>query len=121
IFVGLRRAKDDLKRRINARVKRMVAAGLEQEVAALLEEPAGLSDQAAAAVGYAEMIAYLRGRTTREEAIERIKINTRRLAKKQRTWHRRWRDVCWFDLAEDADAEAVAQDILRSVDFGRGR
>lgn len=121
LYVGLRRAKDDLNRRINARVKRMVAAGLEQEVVALLGEPAGLSEQAAAAVGYAEMIAYLRGRTTREGAIERIKINTRRLAKKQRTWHRRWRDVRWFDLAEDADGEAVAQDILGSVEFGPGR
>ncbi len=104
VFLGLRRDKEDLNRRINARVKRMVEAGLEREVAALLAEPAGLSIQAAAAVGYAEMIACLRGTMTREQAVERIKINTRRLAKKQRTWQRRWPDVQWFDLAADDDA-----------------
>lgn len=118
VFVGLRRAKDDLNRRVNTRVKHMVADGLEQETAALLAEPAGLSVQAAAAVGYAEMIAYLGGQATREQAIERIKINTRRLAKKQRTWYRRWPEVQWFDLAEDADAEATAEEILRRVEIG---
>jgi tRNA dimethylallyltransferase len=119
LFIGLRRAREDLHRRIHARVNRMVAAGLEQEVVALLAEPAGLSVQAAAAVGYAEMIAYLRGRTTREQAIERIAINTRHLAKKQRTWHRRWPDVRWVDLAEGDDGEAVAEEILAAVDIGR--
>ncbi len=119
VFVGLRRAKEDLNRRINARVKRMVAEGLEQEVAALLAEPAGLSAQAAVAVGYAEMIAYLRGRITHAQAVEQIKVNTRRLARKQRTWHRRWREVQWFDLPEHADPEAVAEEILHNVDIGR--
>jgi tRNA dimethylallyltransferase len=119
VFLGLRRGREDLHRRINARVKRMVAAGLEQEVAGLLAEPAGLSIQATAAVGYAEMIAYLRGRITREQAVERIAINTRHLAKKQRTWHRRWAEVRWFDLAEGDNGEAVAEEILAAVDIGR--
>jgi len=117
VFIGLRRDQEDLNHRINTRVKRMIEAGLEREVAALLAEPAGLSMQAAAAVGYAEIIAHLGGRMTREEAVERIKINTRHLAKKQRTWHRRWQDVRWFDLSPDAAPEATAEEILRQVDF----
>ena len=51
IFIGLRRERDEQSRRINARVRRMVDAGLRDEVAALLAEPNGLSPQAAAAVG----------------------------------------------------------------------
>ena len=118
LFIGLRRGQEDLSARVNARVKRMIEGGLEREVASLLAEPAGLSIQAASAVGYAEMIAYLGGRMTRDQAVERIKINTRRLAKKQRTWHRRWPDVRWFDVAPDAAPEAVAEGILRTVDLG---
>ena len=112
VFIGLRRDKTDQSGRINARVKRMIDAGLRDEVASLLAEPAGLSRQAAAAVGYAEMILHLEGKMTLDETIERIKINTRRLAKKQRTWHRRFADVEWFDVATDETVEHVADRIL---------
>jgi len=117
VFVGLSRDKSDINRRINARTRRMIQAGLKDEVAALLAEPGGLSDQAAQGVGYAEMIDHLRGRCTLDEAVERIKIHTRRLAKKQRTWHRRFRDVTWFDLTGRDDAEAIAEKILAAVRF----
>jgi tRNA dimethylallyltransferase len=117
VFVGLRREKEDLHRRINLRVRKMVEMGLRDEVAGLLKEPAGLSPQAAQAVGYAEMILHLSGRLSLEDAVEQIKINTRRLARKQRTWHRRWRDVIWFDLADDEPAEKTAEEILRRVSF----
>lgn len=116
-FIGLRRARDDQNRRVNARVKRMIDLGLRDEVAALLAEPAGLSPQAAQAVGYAEMIEHIRGRCSPDEATERIKINTRRLARKQRTWHRRFRDVLWFDLAPDEPVEETVERILRNVEL----
>ena len=116
-FIGLRRDKDDLNRRINARVRRMVEAGLTAEVEALLAEPGGLSRQAAAAVGYAELINYLRGEWTLEHAVERIKINTRHLAKNQRTWQRRFTDIHWFDVAEDDNAVALADRILAAIPF----
>jgi len=112
VFIGLRRDREDLNRRINLRVKRMVEAGLRDEVAALLDEPAGLSPQAAQAVGYAEMIAHLRGQCSLEEAAERIKINTRQLAKKQRTWHRRFADVRWIDCAADDTPQQLADRIV---------
>jgi tRNA dimethylallyltransferase len=118
VLVGLRRPKDDQARRINQRARRMIEAGLREEVAALLAEPAGLSRQAAQAVGYAEMIEHLQGRCTLEEAVERIKVGTRRLAKKQRTWHRRFRDVAWFDLAADEAPRQTAERILGQVALG---
>ncbi len=80
VMIGLRRDKNDQSQRINHRVKRMVEMGLVEEVEALLAESTPLSREAAAAVGYAELIAHFRGECTRDEAIERIKINTRRLA-----------------------------------------
>lgn len=115
VLIGLRRPKDDLSRRINLRVKNMVEAGLREEVAALLAEPAGLSPQAAQAVGYAEVIEHLQGHCSYEQAIEQIKINTRKLAKKQRTWQRRFADVHWFDIEGDDFVEPLAESILREI------
>ncbi len=115
-LIGLRRSREDQSRRINVRAKRMIDAGLRDEVAALLAEPAGLSDQAAQAVGYAEMIDHLQGRCTLDEALERIKINTRRLAKKQRTWHRRFAGVEWIDLASDDTVADVADRVMEGMD-----
>lgn len=117
VFIGLRRSKEDLHGRINRRVKRMIADGLKDEVASLLAEPKSLAAQAAQAVGYAEMIDHLQGKCTLEEATERIKINTRRLAKKQRSWHRRFRDARWFDVAADEPAEKLAERVLAEVTF----
>jgi tRNA dimethylallyltransferase len=117
VFIGLRRRKEDLNHRINLRVRTMVEMGLRDEVAALLAEPKGLAPQAAQAVGYAEMIAHLRGEIPFDEAVERIKINTRKLAKKQRTWHRRWTDAIWFEPAGDDAPEKTAQEILNRVGF----
>jgi len=117
VLIGLRRDKEEQNRRINLRAARMVQAGLRDEVAALLADPHGLAPQAAQAVGYAEMIAHLRGRCTLEDALEQIKINTRRLAKKQRTWHRRWADVRWFDVTGQDEPEPIAERILKEVEF----
>ncbi|MGC9454741.1 MAG: tRNA (adenosine(37)-N6)-dimethylallyltransferase MiaA [Phycisphaerae bacterium] len=124
LLIGLRREKPDLHHRINRRAERMVEAGLVDEVRSLLAEPEGLAPQAAQAVGYAETIEHLQGRLTLEEATERIKINTRRLAKKQRTWHRRWRDVRWVDIDADEPCERTAdrvREIILSANEPAGR
>ena len=117
VFIGLRRGKGELNGRINRRVKKMIEASLLDEVAALLAEPEGISDQAAVAVGYAEMIEHLQGKCTLDEAIERIKINTRRLAKKQRTWQRRFPNVHWFDLPAAESPDQTADRIMGEISF----
>ena len=114
-FIGLRREKVDQSHRINHRVRRMVESGLADEVRSLVNEPQGLSKQAAQAVGYAEIIRHLEGQCSLDEAIESIKINSRQLAKSQRTWLRRFEEVTWFDLTADQDLEAVAEDIAERV------
>lgn len=111
LFIGIRRSREDASGRINRRVKRMIDQGLRDEVAALLAEPEGLSAQAAQAVGYAEMIDHLQGRCTLDEAIERIKINTRQLAKHQRTWFRRF-PVQWIDAEPETPSAAIAERAL---------
>ena len=88
---------DELNRRINARVRRMLADGLVAEIRALLAA-GGLGPQAAEALGYKQLIPLLSlpeaarpdiPPALLDEAVERIKIETRRFAKNQRTWLRR--------------------------------
>lgn len=107
--VGLRRPTAELSRSINARVRAMAEAGLVEEVRALWSDPRGLSDQARQTLGYAEVIEQLEGRATLDEAVEQIKINTRRFAKSQRTWFRRIRDAHWLELGESDSAAQAAQ------------
>ena len=117
MLIALRRERDDLHHRINSRVRRMVDMGLCGEVESLLDDPDDLSPQAAQAVGYAEIIEHLQGQYSFEKAVEKIKINTRRLAKKQRTWFRRWREVIWFDLTPDEEPEQTAERIMSGIQF----
>ena len=113
-YVCLRRKREDLHGRINARVKEMIRAGLVDEVQGLLELPGGLSMQARQALGYQEIIGHLSGAMDPEEAVEAIKINTRRFAKRQMTWFRRFPNVHWLDAQADSDAASLA-DLAREM------
>jgi tRNA dimethylallyltransferase len=55
------------------------------------------------------------GKVSLDQAIENIKVNTRRLAKKQRTWQRRFRGVRWFDLGPDDSMEDLADRVMDQV------
>lgn len=111
-FIGLRRELEDQNHRTNQRVKRMIEAGLVEEVRSLLAEDPPLSPTARQAVGYAETIEHLSGRTSLAEAVENIKINTRQLAKSQRTWFKRFRQVHWIDLRPDSSADRIADALI---------
>ena len=106
-IIGLRREKTDANSRINKRTKKMIAAGLVDEVKSLLAEDKPLSRQARCAIGYAEIIDYLNGKMSLEDAIELIKKNTRRLAKNQRTWFRTFQNVNWLDIEPEEPAEKI--------------
>lgn len=105
-IAALNRPREELSRRINRRVHQMVAAGLVDEVRALLDDSRGIGDQAAQAVGYAELIRHLRGEIPFDFAVEQIKINTRHLAKSQRTWMRR---IPGVRAVETSGGETTAQ------------
>ncbi|MGA2171666.1 MAG: tRNA (adenosine(37)-N6)-dimethylallyltransferase MiaA [Sedimentisphaerales bacterium] len=107
IIIGLRREKTEESKRINARVKKMIDAGLVDEVSRLLAEPKPLSEQARCAIGYAEIIDHLSGKQSLDEAIELIKKNTRKLAKAQRTWFKTFPNVHWLELTSDETPEQI--------------
>ncbi|MGE0482134.1 MAG: tRNA (adenosine(37)-N6)-dimethylallyltransferase MiaA [Phycisphaerae bacterium] len=114
-LVGLRRARDAANRRINDRVRRMLEAGLVEEARRLAADPRGVSMPARQAVGYAELFAHFEGKWSLDDAIERIKVNSRRLAKQQRTWLRRIAGVDWFDLVEEDTLETVVERVRSRV------
>jgi len=104
---GLRWSTEPLNRRINVRVREMMAGGLLEEVSGIRDR---LGEQAREALGYKQLCEYLdlgqAGAGALEDAVERIKIETRRFAKNQRTWLRRLAttpDSGWFDADEFSD------------------
>ncbi|MBX6378525.1 MAG: tRNA (adenosine(37)-N6)-dimethylallyltransferase MiaA, partial [Clostridia bacterium] len=112
--LGLTRHREELYRRIEARVERELADGLVEEVAGLLRRyPPDLP--AFQAVGYKEVIGYLQGRYDRTAMVALLKRNTRRLAKKQMTWFRRERDVIWLDAGayDRRGLAAAAEAVVR--------
>ena len=88
--------------RIDARVDAMIEAGLQEEVVGLADR---LGRNASRAVGYAELIEVIEGRVTLDQAVEAIKANTLKLARRQRTWFRRDPRISW--LPEDIDLDAA--------------
>lgn len=89
--------------RINARVDKMVSDGLFDEVKGLLDS--GLSPESTSmqAIGYKEPAAYFRGEMSRDEAIELIKLSSRRYAKRQLTWLRRDDSIHWHEWPAEPD------------------
>ncbi len=125
-LIGLAWPVEQINRRINLRVKAMfypqqVDADLAREVCPAGEslpdevrrlEGAGLlGAQAREALGYKQLLEQLHGRMSLEEAFERTKVLTRRFAKQQRTWLRRFEHVTWFD-ADQATAEQIAERVV---------
>lgn len=93
-----------LYKRINARVDLMLNQGLIGEVQAILEAGSDPSLQALRTIGYREPIAFLRGEIIHAEMTRLIKRNSRRYAKRQLTWLRRYPEYRWIDADEIIDA-----------------
>lgn len=93
IKIGLNRPREELYARINQRVDEMMANGLLEEVKTMYPKR---SLNALNTVGYKELFDYLDGRWPLEEAVERIKGNTRRYARKQLTWYKKDNQIRWF-------------------------
>lgn len=107
VKIGIDLPREELYERIDRRVDRMLAAGLEAEARALWPRR-GLN--ALQTVGYREFFDYFDGKITREEAVDSIKRNSRRYAKRQLTWFRRDPAIRWFGPCDD-------EAILRYVDL----
>lgn len=97
VLIGLTMEREVLYERINQRVDLMVTQGLIEEVKKLYDN--GIRDsQAIQAIGYKELYDYFDGKMTYEDAINQLKQNSRRYAKRQLTWFRNKMDVKWFDM-----------------------
>jgi tRNA dimethylallyltransferase len=100
LVLGLRLPRPEIHRRIDERVDGQIASGLVEEVRALLERGVPPDAPAMSAIGYPQVVDYLEGRCTLEEAIARIKFDTHRYARHQDTWLRRMDGVHWYDVEE---------------------
>ena len=97
VTLGLRAPRDELTAHLDARVERMWRAGLVDEVARLV--PAGIESgvTASRAIGYAQAIAQLHGKLDEREAIEHTQQLTRRYARRQVSWFKRYPGLNWLD------------------------
>ncbi|MDR4499059.1 MAG: tRNA (adenosine(37)-N6)-dimethylallyltransferase MiaA [Candidatus Scalindua sp.] len=111
-IVCITREREELYRRINKRVETMFEKGLVDEVQSLIDNPHGLSRQAEQALGYKEVVRYLKGKCTVDEAKEMLKANTRRFSKRQMTWFRSFSNILWLEVKEDERPEAVSERVL---------
>lgn len=104
--VALERDREYLYERINLRVDIMLEKGLEQEVRALYEKY-GENLRKINIIGYTELIEYFNGQVSYEEAVENIKRNSRRYAKRQFTWFKNDPTYVWFDLDKLSEEEII--------------
>ncbi|CAG9621821.1 tRNA (adenosine(37)-N6)-dimethylallyltransferase MiaA [Sutcliffiella rhizosphaerae] len=112
-LIGLTMDRDYLYSRINQRVDLMLEAGLIEEVSNLFQK--GIRNcQSIQAIGYKEIYAFFDGKRTKDEAINDLKQNSRRYAKRQLTWFRNKMNVTWFDMTE-ADFDQKLTEIFTFV------
>ena len=107
--VVLTRPRAELYARINRRVDRMLSDGLVAEVEGVLKRGVDPTVNALQSIGYREVVTYLKGQIDASEMERRIKQNTRRYAKRQLTWYRRYPDYRWVVLDENESSELAAE------------
>jgi len=109
-LLALRRPRADLHARIAARVRAMEREGLVEEVERLRGAPGGLGRTAGQAIGYKEILDHLEGRVaTREEALEKVRTRSNKLARAQETWLRSFPGMAFLDVPADEPAEVTAR------------
>lgn len=109
---GLHHPREKLYERINQRVDSMIEQGLIEETKSILDQGYSSTLQSLQTVGYREVITFLDGDFTKDEMIEKIKTNTRRYAKRQLTWFRKWDFIEWLN-ADGLSVEEMKEQILR--------
>lgn len=112
LYVVLNMNREKLYQRIDRRVDQMMDEGLVEEVQALLERGYDRSLVSMQGLGYKEIAAALAGECTLEEAVYRIKRDTRHFAKRQLTWFRREREVVMLDKEKYASVEDLVEEIV---------
>ncbi|PTQ55710.1 MAG: tRNA dimethylallyltransferase [Candidatus Carbobacillus altaicus] len=114
MMIGLTMNREELYKRIDARVEAMMRMGLLDEVRSLLQEGVPPQAQSMQALGYKELVPVVRGERGLEEAVQLIKKRTRHYAKRQFTWFRSLSDVKWYEMDEtktDRTLQKISEDV----------
>jgi len=112
LLVCLTRNREELYDRIDRRVDLLIERGLVDEVQSLTAMGLTADDISMKGIGYKEIIEYLDGETTLEDAVQKIKKNTRHYAKRQLTWFRRYATINMFDLSEYLSEEEAKRGFI---------
>lgn len=115
VIFGLTLPREELYRKIEKRVDRMMDEGLVDEVKGLLERGCTREMVSMQGLGYKEVIGYLEGEYSLSEAVELLKRNTRRFAKRQFTWFKRDDRIIWMDIHEIGDKDRTADRIVHYI------
>ena len=115
VFLGLHLDRPELYQRIEKRVDAMLAAGLVEEVRGLRDRGYGAELTSMQGLGYKEILAYLAGTSTKDEAVTLLKRNTRRFAKRQLTWFRRDPRIKWLPADGDPAGPGNLREIIKQI------
>lgn len=118
-FLGLTTERETLYARIEARVDAMIAAGLVGEVEGLLQQGYHAELNAMKSLGYKEIVAFLQGQTDLPTAITQIKHNSRRYAKRQLTWFRKYQNILWVQRTLDMASARIVARYLEHIEMWR--
>lgn len=122
LMFGLNMEREKLYARINARVDGMMCQGLLEEARSIYDAKYDPNLPALRSIGYQQLFSYFDGAYPLEEAVERIKQDTRRFAKRQLTWFRRDLRILWHDVTEfDREKERLLSELAeRAGEFLKG-
>lgn len=120
VVIGLGAPRDELVTRLDARVDRMWADGLLTEVTDLIPHGIDRGVTARRAIGYAQALAELRGELSREDAIAQTQQLTRRYARRQVSWFKRYPHIHWldYDAPDLVDAALALVDSAETAECG---
>lgn len=116
VYIGLTRNRDELYERIDRRVDRMMEEGLPLEVWTLWKMGCNEDHTSMQALGYKEILWYLKGKCTLSEAVRILKRDSRHYAKRQLTWFGRNPEINWIDLSGDKPLETALEEAMRIVE-----
>ncbi len=111
----INRSKEDLHCRIEHRIETMFDQGLVNEICSLQKDPKGMSKQAVQALGYKETLQYLNNEIDLSQAIELIKRNTKKFAKRQMTWFKSFNNTIRIDVDPNDSIDTVGSKVLQFI------
>jgi tRNA dimethylallyltransferase len=115
VYIGLQLDREILKKRIDQRVDSMIQSGLIDEVINLRQMGYGPDLKSMQSIGYLEINKYLDGELELKNAIEKIKTETKRYAKRQMTWFRRNKNIQWIGGSDTYKVKDIINNFLSST------